>query len=45
MKLANSSILILGCNSFFITMREQKDRKTSSVQEKLDIPAQVYVNK
>jgi hypothetical protein len=44
-KLANSFILISGCNSFFITMTEPKKRKAFSIQEKMDILAQVYANK
>lgn len=31
--------------SFFITVREQKERKAISVEEKLDIPAQIHVNR
>jgi len=31
--------------SFFITVREQNKRKAISVEEKLDIPAQIHVNR
>jgi hypothetical protein len=43
--LVNTFILIFGCNSFFIMMRKPKEWKAFSVQEKVDIPDQVYVNK
>jgi hypothetical protein len=42
-KLANSFILISGCDSFFITMTEPK-RKAFSIQEKMAILAQVDAN-
>jgi hypothetical protein len=35
-KLANSFILIYGCDSFFITMIEPKKSKTFSIQEKIE---------
>jgi hypothetical protein len=44
-KLANGFILISGCNSFFITMNEPRMRKAFSIQEKMDILAQVDANK
>jgi hypothetical protein len=44
-KLANSSILISGCDSVFIKMYEPKKRKAFSIQEKTDILAQVDANK
>jgi hypothetical protein len=44
MKLANSFILISGCDSFFI-MIEPKKRKAFSIKEKMDILAQMDANK
>jgi hypothetical protein len=44
-KLANSFILISGCDSFFITMTEPKKRKAFSIQEKMAILAHVDANK
>jgi hypothetical protein len=44
-KLGNSFILISGCSLFFIMITEQKKRKVSSIQEKMDILAQVDANK
>jgi hypothetical protein len=44
-KLANSFILISGCDSFFIMMTEPRKRKVFSIQEKMDILAQVDANK
>jgi hypothetical protein len=44
-KLANSFILISGRDSVFITMTEPRKRKAFSIQEKMDILAQVDANK
>jgi hypothetical protein len=44
-KLANSFILISGCDLFFIIMIVPKKRKAFSIQEKMDILAQVDANK
>jgi hypothetical protein len=44
-KLANSFVVISGCDSFFITMTELKKRKAFSVQEKMAILAQVDASK
>jgi hypothetical protein len=44
-KLASSFILFSDCDSFFIMMTEPRKRKVFSIQEKMDIPAQVDSNK
>jgi hypothetical protein len=44
MKLPNSFILISGCDSFFIMMSEPKQRGVFSIQEKMDILAQVDIS-
>jgi hypothetical protein len=44
-KLANSFILISGCDSFLIVMIEPKKRKAFSVKKKMAILAQVDANK
>lgn len=44
-KLVNSFILISGYNSFFIKMSEPKKKETFSIQEKMNILAQMDANK
>jgi hypothetical protein len=46
MKLGNSFILISVCDLFFfVTMSEPKKRKALSIQEKLDLQAQIVASK
>jgi hypothetical protein len=43
-ELANSFILIFGCDSFFITVSEPKKKKEFSIQEQKVIPVKVNAN-
>jgi hypothetical protein len=45
MKLGNNFILIFGCDLFFVTMSEPKKSKVLSIEEKLDLQAQMVASK